>query len=254
MNKVIGLDVGGTKICAVLVKDNKVLEQLVMPTPHNLYAFKHRVLSMLDKLSKGENLAVGVGVAGGVDNKTGQVKNSPNLTFLKNFAFKKFLNSKNYLKVAIDNDVACFTLAELKLGVGKKIKNFLCVTLGTGIGGGMVINKLPFRGQNNFGGEFGRMVIGTETLESSFRNFRNTKNYESMGQLLGVAFSNLINIFNPQVLILGGGVSENYKFFSKTMKKTMETHLNVYKMKTPVVVSKLKNAGALGAALLVSEK
>ncbi len=233
----------------------KNVKEIVAPTPHNLAAFKHRLLILVKELAEGRNLqSVGVGIAGLVDKKHGVVKSSPNLKFLKNFKIKKFLLGSGFSAVSVDNDAACFTLAELKLGAGKKYKNFLCMTLGTGIGGGIVIGRQPYRGYENFGAEFGKMFLENGQLEPQFQKARIKRDYEKIGELLGQACANLISMFNPEAIVFGGSVVESYKKFKKPLEKYLKARLKPARSKAVFLVSKIKNAGAVGAALLLRSK
>jgi glucokinase len=248
----IGIDIGGTKMCGIIWDGEKIKKEIVVPTPHNLIAFKHRLLTLTKQLCEnGKILPVGIGVAGLVSKKTGVVKSSPNLLFLKNFNIKKFLISSGFSKVEVDNDTACFTLAELKLGQGKKYKNFLCLTLGTGIGGGIVINGETYRGVENFGAEFGGIFVNGGKVEPLFQNARQKKEYSKIGILVGETCVSLINIFYPKAIIFGGSVSNSFNVFKKDIVKVFKENLNSDKAKIPLVVSKIKNAGAVGSALLV---
>ncbi len=99
--------------------------------------------------------------------------------------------------VEVDNDANCFTRAEMLLGQGKKFKNFLGIILGTGMGGGLVMDGKLLRGKDNMGGEFGHLVEGGQFLEKSYQKARDVNNYKAMSLVLGRAFAGLVNIFAP---------------------------------------------------------
>jgi len=252
MRNVIGIDVGGTKITGVLFDGKKQLKELTIVTPKNLFEFERNILKLTDFLSANEKISgVGIGMAGLVDPKVGVIKYSANFKFKGHPNIFKLFKDHGYKNVKIDNDANCFTRAEMLLGQGKNCKNFLGVILGTGMGGGMVLDGKLYRGQNNMGGEFGHLVVNGEFLEKPYQKARNANNYKELGIILGWQFAGLVNVFAPQALILGGGVSQNaHAKFIPGVQKEMKKFFVNEKTKVQVLASKLKNPGALGAALL----
>lgn len=260
---VIGIDIGGTKICGVVYNPSrfrgaeadgkKVVDELTIVTPKNLYEFERNLIKLADFLAaKGKVLGVGIGMAGLIDDKRGTAVYSPNIKFIKNLNVVKLFQLNGYKNVKIDNDANCFTRAEMLLGQGKKLQNFLALTLGTGIGGGIVINRKIYRGQNNSGAELGHMVSAGLFLEKSFARARDNRSNKDLGSVLGQAFAGLINIFAPQAIILGGGVAtDKSRHFLPLAIKEMKKFQFSRQLKPKILISKLKNAGALGAALLV---
>jgi len=232
-----GVDIGGSKINIVLWDGKKVID-----------SWQTSEVS-LENLKKGilrfNTSKVGVGMAGVLDYKTGRVLDSPNLKQFEGVCFKKFLN-KN---VRFDNDVHCFLRAEAKLGAGKNYQNILAAAMGTGIGGAIMMNKKLFLGKHGSAGEFGFMVLengkGWEKLYQETKN-----NPEGQKQLHALALANLVNIFDPEIIILGGGGA------SLPEKTLMEKLILSPLAKQPkIVFGKLGvNAAATGAALLWDKK
>jgi glucokinase len=252
MNKnVIGLDIGGTKINGILFDGKKVLKELTIVTPDNLYQFESSLLKLVDFLSIGKKITgIGVGMAGLIDSEKGIAIHSPNIKFVKNLNLEKFFGLNGFKDSKIDNDANCFTRAELYLGQGKTLNNFIALTLGTGIGGGIVINRQIYRGEGNLGAELGHIVTKGAFLEKEFQKARDKRNDHELGVMLGQSFASFINIFSPQAIILGGGVAtDKTRHFLPIAEKEIKKFLFSPKAKTKIVVSKLKNAGALGAAL-----
>lgn len=266
---IIGLDIGGTKITGILFDPSrsasaspgaraeadgkKVLKHLTIVTPKNGFEFERNLIKLCDFLSAKEKIrSVGIGIAGLVNPKKGVVKYSANFQFKKNLDLIKLFKANGFKKVAIDNDANCFTRAEMLLGQGRKYKNFLTLTLGTGVGGGIVIDGKIYRGVNNLGAEFGHLVYNGGFLEKHFQKTRVEDDYKEMSVILGRGFAGLVNIFASQAIILGGSVSHNAgPKFVPGAKKEMRKFLFNEKAQVQILVSKLKNAGALGAALLV---
>ena len=249
---IIGLDIGGTKINGVVFNGNKIIEQLTIVTPKNLFEFERNLLKLVDFLSANKKIhAIGIGMAGLIDSKKGKIIRSPNIRFANNLEAIKFFRLNGFKNVKIDNDANCFTRAELMLGQGKKFQNFLAMTLGTGIGGGIVINRKLYRGQDNMGGELGHILLNAEYLENAFQTARDSRNNQRLGAIFAKAFGGLINIFGPEAIIIGGGVAtDKTRHFLPLAEKEMQKFLLNKNANTKILVSKLKNAGALGAALL----
>ena len=264
MKNVIGIDIGGTKITGVVFDPSrlarraeadgkKAVNDLTIVTPKNLFEFERSLIKLVDFLSAGVKIAgVGVGIAGLVDCKAGVVKYSPNIKFIRDLNLEKFFKLNGVKKVKVDNDASCFTRAELYLGQGRGLKNFLGLTLGTGIGGGIVINGKLYRGQNNSGAELGHTVIGDEFFETAFQRLRDKKDYKNSGVLIGKTLAGFINIFAPDAIIIGGGYGHNEsKKYLPAAKFAVKKFIFNEKANTKVLISQLKNPGALGAALML---
>jgi glucokinase len=254
MSKVIGLDIGGTKINGIVFDGKTVLKELTIVTPNNLAEFKTNILKLVDFLSAEIEISgLGIGIAGQVNSEIGTVVRSPNMQFIKNLNLVKFFQANGIKNVKIDNDANCFTRHEAVLGLGKNYKNFIALTLGTGVGGGIVINKQIYRGQQNSGAEFGHMVINGQFMEKYFQKARDKRDNKILGKILGQSFASLINIFASQIIILGGGVStDKTRHFLTPAIQEMKKFLFDKNLKVKIVISKQKKAGAIGAALLVS--
>lgn len=249
---VIGIDIGGTKVTGIIWDGKKTLEELTIVTPKNLFEFQRNILKLADFLSAGQKVsAVGIGMAGLVDAKNGTVKHSPNLKFVKNLNLATIFQKRGFRKVKIDNDANCFTRAELMQGQGRKFKNFLGLTLGTGIGGGIVIGGKLYRGRNNYGAELGHIVAGDDFLETAFKRLREKKDFKQAGVLVGKALASFINVFAPEAIIIGGGYGHNEsKKYLPAAKSVINKYLFNKSANTKILITNLKNAGSIGAALL----
>lgn len=163
-NLILGIDVGGTSIKFGVVRGNKISNEISLPT----FAYENpkKVLSQVEKgveqifskYSIKNFIGIGIGFPGIVDVEKGIVTSAPNFANWKKVQVRKTL-SKYGLPVYIDNDANCAALGELYFGKGKKLSNFVMVTLGTGVGGGIIINKKLFRGDSGGAGEIGHITI-----------------------------------------------------------------------------------------------
>jgi len=156
----VGIDVGGTKALGVaLDADGAILAEQQRPTPRG----DDSLAPLIDTLAElGASLGVtdrlGVGVPGLVSRR-GVLQAAPNLDGVANFEIGSLLAERLGVRVAVDNDATCATLAEWQLGAAVGVDDMLLVTLGTGIGGGLVADGTLLHGANGFAGEFGHMVV-----------------------------------------------------------------------------------------------
>lgn len=156
----VGIDVGGTKALGVAVDtDGNILNQERRPTPRGEHSIEP-LLDMLEELahSLGVEDSLGIGVPGLVT-RDGRLRAAPNLDGVADLPIAELLATRMSCDVHVDNDATCATVAEWRHGVGTGTDNLILVTLGTGIGGGIVSNGALQRGINGFAGEFGHMVI-----------------------------------------------------------------------------------------------
>jgi glucokinase len=159
----VGVDLGGTKIAAGLVDDSgRMLARREVPTgepaPETVIA---SIAALVRELDPHAECEVGVGAAGLVDYERGFYRYGPNLG-LRDVELAESLSKRLGVRVLLDNDanVACW--GEHRFGSGRGTRHFLCVTLGTGIGGGMVLNGRPYRGAHGGAAEIGHMVVDVD--------------------------------------------------------------------------------------------
>jgi len=286
MQNIIGVDLGGTNIKTALVTLNgNIIKKYETSTETRKGAKTviNNIISAIKKIKLGKILGIGIGSPGPLNYKKGIITNPVNLPFI-NTPLRRIIQNKFKIKTCLDNDANCFALAEAVFGQGKKYENVVGITLGTGIGGGFVINKKIYHGRNN-AAELGHMTIKYDGPKSKCGNIgcvethvaargikaiyggsdpysiyelalknnnKAIKTYEKMGYYLGIGLTNFIYALDPDVIIIGGKISNSWKFFSKSMNKIVKER---YFSKSPKIVkTKLKDAGILGAAALVLEK
>jgi glucokinase len=267
-NKVVAVDIGGTNLRVALVRGKKILKYIKKPTPKIKKKLLNVLVSMIKQVIEPGVKGIGVGSPGPL--KNGIIKNPPNLA-LKNFNLEKFLQEKFKKKVVVGNDANCVALAELEYGVRKN--NFIILTLGTGIGGGVIIHGKIYKGQGN-AGELGHIIIDHgkdfETLWQSrvkeskkvfgrvltikellkVRDRRARKIVNKVSVYLGQGIASLIDAFDPEIVVLMGGAREAGRKFLRMIKK--ETYkFSILPKKTKIKWSKIGHPGILGAGLLV---
>ena len=280
---VIGLDVGGTNIKGVLIDGRKIVARIKIATKSR--TDKNMLVGQIfdcinnlkDRISKIEK--IGIAIAGPIDFEKQQVLNPPNLVALRGLKLGKLIRDRFGIKTIIDHDVNCFVLAEAILGAGKNYKSVFGITLGTGVGGGMVINKKIYHGAHGSSGEVGHMTIekngrrcgcgnkgclepyicdaGIKQIAKeifkkqidSLRVFddlakkgdeRAIKLYETVGKYLGIGLANVVDTINPEVIVVGGGIMRAGKFILAPAKKEMKKNiLSQGAKKTKIFKSKL---------------
>jgi glucokinase len=241
---VVGVDVGGTKIAAALVARNgSTSAARTLPTPTDGGAALDavgRIVRDVAEAAHGALGAVGVGLPSLIDSVTGRVRMSANID-LAEVDVAAELGRRVAVPVAVDNDANVAALAEHRVGAGAGRGDLVMLTVGTGVGGGVVAGGRLVRGGRGTGAELGHMVIQAdgppcqrncpnrgclETLVSGTAIARDAGTaaedvveravrgdaaaravIERAGRFLGVGIANLANIFNPDVVVVGGGVA-----------------------------------------------
>lgn len=267
---------------AVLFDGEKVVADYLLATPkdnleHFMIMLKALIEPLRDRADKDQVIikGIGVGVAAELDYQENKVLEAPNIPFLNGQKLALNLAARLGIEtVKMDNDAHCFLLAEMKLGAGKKFKNVLGVIIGTGIGGGWWFNEQIYLGSHNGTRGPGWSIVDYKTglrLEQAYHKLAQNnpatlaeeayrgdvlaeKSYQEFGHYLGVTLSNIVNIIDPELIIIGGGVVESSNLFISTTKKIMRQYIKHDETKKiRIVKGKLgANAGAIGAALLVS--
>ncbi|MFO8052468.1 MAG: ROK family protein [Candidatus Omnitrophota bacterium] len=256
--------------------------------------FISEIVSLLDDFKKYKVKAIGIGAPGLVNIEKGSIYYLPNIAGWKNFPLKKSLEKKVKIPVSVDNDANVFALAEARLGAGKGLSRAIFLTLGTGLGSSVIFDKQILRRKssalelghfpislkkNRCGcGNYGciETFVGNSYLVKRYnklaakkrkvkevkdiyqRGLKGEKNalciWKEFSFYLGRFLAGIVNIFNPQAIILGGGVSGAYKLFrpyllSVIKEQAMWPNLEGLKIKK----AKLKNSGIIGAGLLAKE-
>lgn len=280
-NYSIGVDIGGTKMGAVLFDGERVLADYVLATPtdsleHFMIMLKALIEPLQERARKEKMIikGIGVGIPGMLDYKENKIVNCPNLPLLNGLKLPLDMESKLGLAIKMDHDSNCFLRAEMKLGAGKKARNVYGIQVGTGISSAWWVNGQAYLGAHGGAGEMAWSIIDFKegiALEEAYHKltqnspatlaeeaFRGDilaeKSYEEFGHYLGICLANMVNIIDPELIIIGGGVIESSDLFLSRTKKIMRRYIKSPEAKvTKIVKGKLgSQAGAIGAAMLVS--
>ena len=240
--RVIGVDLGGTKILAGIVdREGRVEHRRERPTP---LGSQDELLAGLDEaveeLLRDEVVALGFGIPSRIDQRTGELQGSVNIP-LEGLDFRGRMAERFDLPTGIDNDANAATLAEFVAGAGRDVRDMVMLTLGTGCGGGAVIDGRLYRGWAEFGhmviefdglpcqgtctgrGHLEPYVTGTAATKLAQEEFgpavdahrlvrlaaegeaRAVEILAGMGRYLGAGIATLVNIFDPELVVIGGG-------------------------------------------------
>lgn len=157
MTLAAGIDVGGTKCLGVVLDDDgEIVREGLRPTPEGPDAILDTLTDLAGELRPWDTIGVGMP---GLVTRTGVLRAAPNLVGIAEFAVGPRLSERLGTRVEVDNDATCAAAAEWKLGAARGATDVVMVTLGTGIGGGLVTGNRLQRGVNGFAGEYGHMVV-----------------------------------------------------------------------------------------------
>tara|TARA_B100000700_G_scaffold326716_1_gene439085 strand:+ start:828 stop:1658 length:831 start_codon:yes stop_codon:yes gene_type:complete len=244
----IGIDLGGTKVRAarIIGKSCKTYAESLIPkngTEKEIIDILKEIISkLLDKNVKG----IGIGVPSLVDQKLGIVYDVQNIPSWKKVYLKDVLESHFNVPVFIDNDVNCFALGELNYGLGKKLNSFVGISIGTGIAGGIIIDKKLYNGFNSGAGEFGMLSYKNKNYEyycsgQFFEKIHHVKGeylynsakdgdsnaikiFNVFGEHLGNLLTQVMYAYDPEQIILGGSISKAYGFFKNGIQKSFKNY------------------------------
>lgn len=285
---ILAIDIGGTMIKYGLVSsDGEILSTDKIETEAEKGL--ENILNKIDNIFKRykENNPVGIAVSG-----TGQINGiigkviggNPIIPNWIGTNLVKILEKKYNLPAVLENDVNCVALGEKWIGAGKDLSNFICLTIGTGIGGGIILNNQLFRGENFVAGEFGHILIKkgefeqfastTALIRLVKERTEKTLNGKEIFDLekkeiveyqevisewienLTDGLSSIIYCFNPANIILGGGVIGQGEPLINRIKNSLFKKIgSQFKEKLNIIQAKLgNNAGMIGASYLLLEK
>lgn len=276
MNKnIIGIDLGGTNIRVALVNGNSLskIESRKINAEGSAEEVLQELFSFTDKIIDNSITSIGIGVPGLVDVEQGMVYDVINIPSWEKIALQKLIEDRYNVPVFINNDANCFALGEFYFGKGKGSNSMAGLTIGTGLGAGLILNKKLYSGKNGGAGEFGTADYLDKCFEyyasgQYFTNIYKTdgeavfkkatqgdaeaiKMYKEMGTHLGNAIKIILYALDVELIVLGGSVRHAFKFYSETMWqqiKTLAFKRSAEKLK--IEISELENSGILGAAAL----
>ena len=311
----IGVDIGGTNVKIALVDfDGKIIYSNTVPTRAEMgyeagvNNIKQAIKELMQETGADNKTieAIGFGLPGQIDYKAGIVKNLPNIPGWVNIPLAKIIEDEFSIPTRLDNDVRCAALGELNFGAGKDCQNLICITVGTGIGSGIVLNGKLVRGASNAAGEIGHIKMDMTggplcgcgdygcfeayasgpaivTMAKEYISGGKSAKYKEMatdgiitpyvvaqaalqgdavsvqifkqmGKIIGTGLSSVINLLNPEKIIIGGGVADAGDILLEPIRKTiLDRAMPIQAAAVEVVPAQLANtAGVIGASLLIN--
>lgn len=288
----IGIDLGGTKVRVGIVsgEDHSIIGKTIRfdsfdcKTGDELaerIAIQIKILLDNHNHKKSDIKGVGIGSPGPLDPFTGTILETLNIKILRNYPLKEKLENEIGLDVFVDNDANCFGLGEQKAGKAKDKKHVIVATLGTGYGFAYILNGAIVHGATGTATEIGRNVyrngiyedyISGRGLISIHNKLHNEeiepidiskgafagdekckKTFEEFGKHLAFTLVPIINLLDPEILIVGGSIAANWKFFFKSLDKTIRE--NTFEQPSKNIIIEKSELGELatliGAASLV---
>ncbi len=270
----IGVDLGGTNLrVAAIDSAGQVLARVSEPAvfdtgPKKVAGEISRIISSVRERVGSDGLrGVGIGVPGFIDIDKGVVMGSANLPGFEGFPVRDEIQNQLGAPIILENDANAAALGEMWMGAGREVKDLILLTLGTGVGGGIVLNGKVVHGFLGMAGEFGHMTVspdgnpcgcgncgclekhasataiaamgrmmhfgGEVTAERVYElavagNERAKLVFESMGRALGIALANLINAFNFPLYLVSGGPLPAWNFFAPTMLAEVRKRSFIY--------------------------
>ncbi|MFF0495445.1 ROK family protein [Nocardia aobensis] len=312
--RAIGLDVGGTKIAGgVIDGDGQILHRLQIPSPtdEGTDTTLAALLELVDSLRAvhPEVSSIGVGAAGMITWPSGRILTAPNNAY-RDLPLQELLAERTGLPAVVENDANAAAWAEAKVGAGVGCRNLIAVTVGTGVGGGLILDGALYRGQNGIGAEIGHLVInpsgnikcgcgsvgcleahgsGTalgrrgretaatdpdgllatlaggadrvtgETVFTAAQQGDPTARglFDELGYWLGAGLASLVNVFDPQAIIISGGLVATRDYLYPPTNASFREHVFAGPHRTlpPIIPAQLgAESGLVGAALLAMER
>ena len=307
MPAAVGIDLGGTKIAAIRMDDRgEVLAREEALTPEDPDAIVDELVRLVQSVAAGEAAAAGIGAAGIVDFRVGILRFSPNLP-LRDVPLQALIQERTGLRSVVDNDANAAGWGEYRFGAAKGHDHVLLVTVGTGIGGAVILNGELYRGAYGFAAEIGHFIVepggpecgcgnrgcweqvasgqalerlarveverdpqggiaraaggespeGQHVSEAARAGDRAAKEIiEEVGRRLGEGIAGLVNVLDPQLVVVGGGVGEEGDQLLEPARRAFRETVEAVdrRPEVPIVMAKLGNeAGAMGAAALALE-
>lgn len=257
MNKYLGVDVGGSKIKKIEVSDGNVLSDSfeTIKTPKEKNEFLNTFEGFIvESTKKSDFNGIGLCLPGMIDTENKILSKAPNLPFLDGWDFGEFQQKFN-LPLFVENDSRCFLIAEFKLGSAKVYKNVIGITVGTGIGGGLILDGKIYSGSHGSSGEFGHMIIDNSKTLEELGSAKSSLSKEDQEKNIGISVANLINAIDPDAVVLGGGgIVDGYVSVENISMHARKFIISPLCLETPILKTKLGfPASAIGAALLCME-
>lgn len=268
--KLLGVDIGGTNFKIGRIKNSTIEKEISIDVDISLTEEEtiDTLLKSIDHLINTDVQGIGVGVPGVVDPITGVIYDIQNIPVWKEIQLKEILQQRYNVPIFINNDANCFALGEKIFGKGRHYQNFVGLSIGTGLGMGIIINNQLYNGVLCGAGEIGMINYKDSIIEKYASSFFFSRNYDlsakelsemakkgnvlgltafvEFGLHLGEAIKNILYMYAPEAIILGGSISKAYPYF----RKSIETSLKSFAYQKQIENLKIETSNQPGLAIL----
>jgi|TARA_B110000263_G_scaffold202228_2_gene181896 glucokinase len=271
---IIGVDLGATMTSAGIVHGNKITKYLNKRTPagETKENVLNHIYSIIESFDLKDVEAIGIGVPSVVDIENGIVYDVQYIPSWKKIKLKNILEKKFNLSVYVNNDANCFAAGEKHFGVGQNAEFLVGLVIGTGLGGGIILDGRLYNGPNCGAGEFGMLPYRAKNIEyyCSGQFFLNAGKrgeefsalardgdpkalmvFKDFGLHMGNAIKVVLYTYDPDLIVLGGSISKDYDLFCESMWESIYTFAYRSVIKTlNIKPSETEHSAVLGAAAL----
>uniref|UniRef100_UPI004048839C ROK family protein n=1 Tax=Algoriphagus sp. TaxID=1872435 RepID=UPI004048839C len=274
---ILGLDIGGTSIKAGLLLGGQLQAIRSIPTPalESQELILETLAAFIESYLPQSFAGIGIGIPGLVDAQMGIVLGLANIPSFQHVELRDFLVNRFGKPVWINNDANCFALGVHQFGIGQGFQNLVGITLGTGVGAGIIIHGKLYSGVNSAAGEW----CGTPYLDRTFEDYCSGKffnrvyqskpktlaklaqegdlialqAFDEFGRHVGELLKVILFSLAPEAIVLGGSIRKTYPLFEKSMRATLQTFPYTSVLaKLQVLVSDLDETAIHGAVALVN--
>ncbi len=273
---ILGLDIGGTGIKGGILINGHLqdIRSISTPAKESKDFILETIAQFIESYSAYAISGIGIGIPGLVNVEEGIVLGLSNIPAFQHVELKKFLYNRFEKPIFINNDANCFALGVHKFGVGQKFKNLVGITLGTGVGGGIVINGHIYSGVNSAAGEW----CSAPYLDYDFEHYcsgkffvkyynskpktlaklalagdeRALKAFEEFGHHLGQLIKHILYALAPEAIVLGGSIRKTYPLFKKSLHHALSSFKYAPVLdRLEILLSELDETAIHGAVALV---
>jgi glucokinase len=271
----IGVDIGGTSIVAARFSESELLERTDVSTGADRPAeeIMESLYEAIEKVITDEVIGIGIGMPGFMNVETGEILQINNIPSFNGFAIKPKVEKRFNLPAFQNNDANCFALGEAYYGAGKKYTNMVGVTLGTGLGGGIILNRKIHTGLMGGAGELGCVpfhggisedICSAALFKNKYKStgvelYKKAKAgdqesqavFDELASNIGELLRIVMYVLSPEAFVIGGSVANSWDLLEKPLRKEVDKFLvPMISSKVELVPAQLDNAGLYGAAAL----
>lgn len=275
MEKIVGIDLGGTNVRAAIVQGAEIVDihTARVKSKGSVEDVLEQIFQLIESLDLSDIDGIGMGVPGPVDDEKGIVYELINIPAWEKVPIKEIFEKKYSVPVWVQNDANCYAVAEKFHGKGIDRKSFIGLIVGTGMAGGVFINDKLYTGPNSMAGEFGMMkyldkfyeyyscgqffsnvygISGKEAFDLAKEgDIKALEMWKEFGHHLGSAIESILYAYDPELIVLGGSVGKVLYMYEKYIWEVLDNF--VFKnslINFSIHASEIEDPGIIGAAAL----